>query len=940
MSCGTNSGWRMAVEVNAATGAWLHLDSTNQGGTLDLRASLPLTNGLWTKVDLTFNGGIATFYANGRQLQSKNGAIRGSRAPLIIGASMGGLGFDGVLDDLKVYSRERGAAEIGPIAQTMWETVLRNGSTNLVLQGFGPQGKPLTYMVVPIINPTNGSVSHAGDGPVVSYAAGGQKGPDAFTYTVSDGEFTSPPAIVTMSIVEPHWLSPSGGAENPRDGSSPARAWPSGNADAVDAVWRTNRFYDCFFYAPGTYETRGYKWIERGTAFPGCKHIGSGRKGAQQTTLKLVDIISVQAEEVIFAIPHNQATCDGFEVRNMVLDCNATNLPKFLVGEPAQIRIPLVTTGVVESVRLRWQDRGLYGNSYWRIGEAQRFSVTALRSGTNLFVTNCTSLLTTGGVTQVAMGVAADELLVQLDARKPEMDFYGLQEIEIQGTLPSLPTSKTFGSTSQLDAQHSILWAVDGNFGTSWASGTQSEAQVTIPLGSNSAVNLVKLSWNCQSLTGVGRLGAAMAVFIRARDQSTGLWFDVPAVAHSRTAFGDQVISFGSINFTNVIFTDQLSMVLSNREPGVDFYSLKEISLQNDLLPVSMRLPSATGTLAWGENFHIFRAFDQNSSSDWVAGQQGMVGAIEVAGNNMKFTELDIVGFGTKATRECFVLSLEAYGPVFRDYGNVLVEDCNFSNPAPANTDGLTVLSMMPLSPSTLTNATVRRCRISGVRSHFVYSQGATVPLIEDCVVEDCLRAFYMEPEPGRNTGPAIIRSNRFENVYQGVYISTHPAAQVDSITCIGNEIVLSGWAASGVSVCDLCRTGPSGSVTNFTALDNIVRYSGWTPQPAGVEGGLLYSDLRHAVFGNNVVALGVSGALRQRQCPAGTIYPPGGSEDCDHPGLPPPVTPYSAPCLDQLLPGYRRAWFNNRDLNGALLNVRFNNNGVDGMASQQQWPD
>jgi hypothetical protein len=55
---------------------------------------------------------------------------------------------------------------------------------------------------------------------------------------------------------------------------------------------------------------------------------------------------------------------------------------------------------------------------------------------------------------------------------------------------------------------------------------------------------------------------------------------------------------------------------------------------------------------------------------------------------------------------------------------------------------------------------------------------------------------------------------------------------------------------------------------------------------------------------------------------------------------VPPPGDPYLLPAVDPLLPGYRRAWFNNRDLSGALLPVRTARFGVDEPASEQQWQE
>src|SRR6185436_19362689 len=105
------------------------------------------------------------------------------------------------------------------------------------------------------------------------------------------------------SVVEPHWLSPSGGGDEGGvlDGRSPASAWAAGSADALDAIWRTNNFYDCFYYAPGLYETRGWRYGQRSTASPGCKHIGSGSEGAAASTLRLVNIWEPFIEEMIFA---------------------------------------------------------------------------------------------------------------------------------------------------------------------------------------------------------------------------------------------------------------------------------------------------------------------------------------------------------------------------------------------------------------------------------------------------------------------------------------------------------------------------------------------------------------------------------------------------------------------------------------------------------------
>ena len=261
LSCG---GWQLTAETTGSNQSQLRWCSTNLGGTLDLIAATSFTNGIWTKLDLTYNGGIATVYVNGRKAKSDSGGIRGSAAPLIVGAAPGSSGFDGVIDNLKIYNRERPAHEIGPVAETMWETVLLNSATNILLRGFGPAEHLLTYTIVPAVTPTNGTVTQAPGSPLITFNAGARKGPDAFAYTVSDGVFTSEPTIVVMSVVEPHWLSTNVSSGVPLDGSSPASAWAAGTADALDAIWNTNNYYEPLAKPLGV--DGGISGVARGTA--------------------------------------------------------------------------------------------------------------------------------------------------------------------------------------------------------------------------------------------------------------------------------------------------------------------------------------------------------------------------------------------------------------------------------------------------------------------------------------------------------------------------------------------------------------------------------------------------------------------------------------------------------------------------------------------------
>ena len=68
MSCtdGKKAGWKLAV---AGGPGRLRFWSTDSGGTLDLSSAAPIKEDAWNKIDITYNGGIATLYVNGLKVQ-------------------------------------------------------------------------------------------------------------------------------------------------------------------------------------------------------------------------------------------------------------------------------------------------------------------------------------------------------------------------------------------------------------------------------------------------------------------------------------------------------------------------------------------------------------------------------------------------------------------------------------------------------------------------------------------------------------------------------------------------------------------------------------------------------------------------------------------------------------------------------------------------------
>jgi hypothetical protein len=938
LSCasGANAGWQATLFSDGAN-QQLEFTSTNFGGTLSLSAPVNLPVDTWSEIDLTFNGVMANAFVNGLKVGGALGAIRAARAPLLVGNAPGAsTNADAIIDELRVYGRERADFELGPVAQPMWEMALLNSSTNLMLPASGPPGRPLTISI--LSNPSRGTLTWSANSPSVTYTAGGQKGPDTFVYAVSDGVFTSTPATAAVSVVQAHWLSTNGGTELPLDGSSPDHAWAAPNAAAIDAIWHTNNYYDCFCYGPGEFQTTGWQFMQRATGNVGCKHIGSGPEGPNATTLKLVNTWSAWAEGVIFGGLWAGQTVDDFEVRNMLLDCNAQNNPKYAIGEPVSIRIPLTSTAYVQQVTLHWANSVL-GNAGWHLGPAADFQLCSRVQYSGSILTNCTSVSSTGLVDVVDVQTNTDELTLWLTRKGVGIDFYALSEVEVTGAQVSLPSALTTnGTVSRLDAAHSILNAVDQDPGTCWASGPEDQVTITLPLEPGTLLTGLVLNWNCKTMTDLHRFGPAAQFSVLAREPGTGQDVSVPFVSHGRSANGSEVITFGTSQTTNAIVTAEVTIFLTAKVPGVDYYSLSEVSFLSGDYPVGMRLPSASSSFAW--NGHpVFSAFDGEPTTLWVNSTQGAVSAIQLGGSNLKFTDLKIIGFGTKAMRECFVLMALSTSP-FSPARNLLVENCVVTQPATNNTDGVGAINLVGV-PGAMKNGIVRNCVVDSLSPTFPFSHGIAAPLIEGCVVKDVQNAFYSEPDPANVDAiePVVLRSNVFMNVSSGISVFAHAGAHFDTIIAIGNDISLvrGGYGAAG---CDVCSPGVSGTITNVAALGNVIRYSDWNARPTDAGGGFLYSDIHHAVYANNVIALGTPNALRVRSYPGGTIPGEAPVEDCDHPGLTNPGPPGTPPSVDPLLPGYRRAWLNNRDLTGALLPVRYTYFGVDGPASQQQWSE
>jgi hypothetical protein len=423
----TNRGWDLALFKEVGGQVSINFWSSDNSGTLELSAPITLTTNQWHKLDVTFDGGIANIYLDGKNVGTGYGGIQMSTNAIYIGGVPGMTNFNGVFDELRIYNRELPAHEIGPLANVQLVTVFSNSlATNVVLNGTVPPGRTATYQIT--AQPTNGTLAVV-SGATWSYTpTSGYKGADAFQYTVSDGTFTSTPATVLLSVVTPRWLSTNENG-NGLSPSSPMLAFP---ASALDEIIRTNNRYACFFYENGVYEMSGDFYGLRATANWGCKHIGNGTN----TILRWINAWAANDEEVMFG-PGSCERVDDFEISNLVLDCNGNNQPKITRGEPITITVSF-PTAAVSSVVLNWNYDWVTGAPYTG-GHAREYGIYVRVPGTTNYALVATNYAGVGGIngleTNSFAATNTDQVRVILSKRgmlgPTNLDFYTIGEMTV-----------------------------------------------------------------------------------------------------------------------------------------------------------------------------------------------------------------------------------------------------------------------------------------------------------------------------------------------------------------------------------------------------------------------------------------------------------------------------------------------------------------------------
>jgi hypothetical protein len=233
----------------------------------------------------------------------------------------------------------------------------------------------------------------------------------------------------------------------------------------------------------------------------------------------------------------------------------------------------------------------------------------------------------------------------------------------------------------------------------------------------------------------------------------------------------------------------------------------------------------------------------------------GAVGAVNVVGNNMLFSNLKVVHFGTgKRGVECFpFFSFAGPGHAGGKYENIRLENSVFTDPAVGNKDGLSC-AVIAASTSARIQGAIVNCRFINLKSDFTYSHAFAAPLCEGNDVEGSDTGFYLEPDD-RQFGTWIIRKNRFRDIITAAMVNWHPTGSLNTIQFEDNNVVLEAEprrtsVAFGIDDTGLKSGDPSPAIAKIIFRNNKISLAepsrGQITQAAGIH--LVSQEARYSV--------------------------------------------------------------------------------------------
>jgi hypothetical protein len=260
-----------------------------------------------------------------------------------------------------------------------------------------------------------------------------------------------------------------------------------------------------------------------------------------------------------------------------------------------------------------------------------------------------------------------------------------------------------------------------------------------------------------------------------------------------------------------------------------------------------------------------FEVHDLTLDCDWAHNPlflrgSGALGAVNVNGSNVLLQNVKIVGFGTRAPKaECFPVFIYP-GHAFngRQFHNVRIINCVFSNPAPGNRGGLSCAAIGADEGVTMTGSVIRGCRFLDVASDFTYSHAFFAEECADNYVRNCGQAFYAEPTDKQDY-TWIIRNNRFINVETGAFVNWHPGAYLGQIVFENNLVELNPDLPTAAAVNfgedGLDASHPPAILKTLTVAHNTIRLAGGQERSSPARGLNVVSAKRRFTVENVVVA-------------------------------------------------------------------------------------
>ncbi len=237
--------------------------------------------------------------------------------------------------------------------------------------------------------------------------------------------------------------------------------------------------------------------------------------------------------------------------------------------------------------------------------------------------------------------------------------------------------------------------------------------------------------------------------------------------------------------------------------------------------------------------------------------------AVNTAGNDLLLTGLKVIGFGTGGSNiECFPVNLTPLSPATGNQTNVrnaIVQNCIFTSAAPSNACGVSCCTVGAAPGWNMVNFVIRNCTVSNLDRSFVHPQAFYAPLVENCLVENCIAGWYSEPaymdEAHRDW---IVRSNTFRNVDFGIYLAYAPGNRIKSLTVEGNQFQLKCPPSAGFMSIGL--QPPQGQGIDWLVLRNNTVSVGSCSDPTSA--GWWLAGVTQAVVQSNRFTLASGKAL------------------------------------------------------------------------------